>query len=417
MISDKTHQTTIFVTFQTPGTHIVTAVFNNQFTDPNEVSLPATVDVVLPSRTDDFTQHPTGPNLGANWSYVSNVNNTNNPPAHSDFAISGGAAVPTNVSSFAFNTAIYNGFTPSDVSVTATLSVAATDVLSYAGVFARLNDGSSVSYVGVLANTGSIAEPDYSVILGTANNGNTKNLGVGITAIDIVDVGTTNSGTLTMNVYGNRLSLFFNNQLIASGTATALTAPGAVGIVDQGGVGRFTFFSATAGASFTDTFQRDDGPLTSPYSKDLNNGFNFGGGTAVSNPGLTISSLTGLNVSNVDVQATITNVGTSAGLLAQWNGTTKTGYELVLVPGATDTVQLIKWVNGVQQPALVTMPVSLLATNNLEFQAVGNTLTAYLNGSFLFSFVDTTNPLAGYGSVGLIGSGGATFSSFSVTGQ
>jgi hypothetical protein len=59
----------------------------------------------------------------------------------------------------------------------------------------------------------------------------------------------------------------------------------------------------------------------------------------------------------------------------------------------------------------------------LELQANGSTLSAYLNGTFLFTVIDTTsnpltNPVFTSGSAGLASNGGpSVFSSFTVTGQ
>ena len=67
---------------------------------------------------------------------------------------------------------------------------------------------------------------------------------------------------------------------------------------------------------------------------------------------------------------------------------------------------------------LATASVSPLASNNqLELEADAGSLTAYLNGKFLFSFTDTTNPFTS-GSAGLVSIGsGSVFNSFSVKGQ
>src|SRR5262249_52652278 len=51
-VLDATGHATIYVTFQTPGTHIVTAVYDNDFGDPNHSSASIPVDVVLPFFND-----------------------------------------------------------------------------------------------------------------------------------------------------------------------------------------------------------------------------------------------------------------------------------------------------------------------------------------------------------------------------
>ena len=126
-------------------------------------------------------------------------------------------------------------------------------------------------------------------------------------------------------------------------------------------------------------------------------GFEFNGSSTQVVPqagGINVASVAGLNVASLDVVGTLASLssGTQAGVLAQWNSSTQSGYELLLDPD-TATVELIKVTGGVSSSPLATASVSLLGSNNqLELEANGGTLTAYLNGQFLFTFTDTIGP-------------------------
>jgi hypothetical protein len=216
--------------------------------------------------------------------------------------------------------------------------------------------------------------------------------------------------------------LFINGVLVSSETDTTLKTGGGTGIIDSGGVSSFQNFSAAAGVSFADTFQRPASPpptLGSAYSQDLNNGFNISGGNAVpaNTTGLSVASLVGVNnLNSADVVATIASIGTgSVGVVADWNAATHSGYALLL---SATQVQLVKVVNGASSPLLSPVAVTPHpSSNSLELEVNGSTLTAYLNGQFLFTFTDNTNPFT-LGSVGLTtnNGAGAAFSSFSVVG-
>ena len=168
-----------------------------------------------------------------------------------------------------------------------------------------------------------------------------------------VNVGTTNSGVLTLDVFGTTLDLFFGNVLVASATSTTLTQAGGVGIIDHEGYSSFTNFSALTGLSFSDSFQRSPTlptALGAAWSNDLNGGFQINGSNQavpVNNPAneLSVASVVGANVGSADVQATIAALGSTgaAGLVVDWNGATQSGYALLV---STTQVELVKVVNG-----------------------------------------------------------------------
>ena len=140
---------------------------------------------------------------------------------------------------------------------------------------------------------------------------------------------------LTLDAYGTTLDLFFGNQLVASATDTTLTQAGGVGIIDSQGYSSFTNFQVLTGLSFSDSFQRSPSVpgLGSAWSNDLNGGFQINGSNQavpVNNPAnkLSVASVVGANVGSADVQATIAALGSAgaAGLVADWNGATQSGY-------------------------------------------------------------------------------------------
>jgi hypothetical protein len=243
--------------------------------------------------------------------------------------------------------------------------------------------------------------------------------------VNVTSLTTTGYNSVRLDVYGTHLSLFINGILVSSETDTTLKTGGGTGIIDSGGVSSFQNFSIAEGVSFADTFQRPTAPPTalgSAYSQDLNSGFtinNSGQAVPASTSGLSVSSLVGVNLSSADVVATIASIGTgSVGVVADWNAATQSGYELLL---SSTQVQLFKVVTtgGVTtQTLLATANVTPNAgSNSLELQASGSTLTAYLNGQFLFTFTDNSSPFTS-GSVGLAANNGsgAALSSFSVVG-
>jgi streptogramin lyase len=378
------------------------------------ITLPSNGNIEILAMT--LTPSPAGPpvSLGNNWVEVPNVNDTVSP----EFTISGNVAIPHNSGPNTLNAAIVNDFTPADVSVSAQVTISASSSFSYGGVMARLNNGNTQAYVGVLANVLGQHRALLGLLQGTA-----------IHFFGSVSLGSTTSGTLTLNVFGSNLSLFLGNTLLASATDTTLIAAGGVGIVDENAVSTLQTFQAITGVSFTDTFQRLSAPPTSlgsAYSQDINGGFtiNASGQAIEANvPGLSVSSLVGVDVTSADVMATIVSLppaGTSAGVVADWNAATQSGYELVLVHQLVlgTSLQLAKIVNGVATTLVSVLPANLPPLGispTVELQANGSNLTAYVNGVFLFTFTDTISPFSS-GSVGLAGSNGGALSSFSVTG-
>jgi hypothetical protein len=415
---DGTGKATIVTSALGVGTHNISAAYNGDATFFASSSTPASVTAVLPSFADFPSTNPRPPasSLGGNWALVPDPTHT----APSFVIDATGAAVANNTASGTLNMAIVNDLTPNDVSVATNVKLASAAYLAYGGVMARMDSGfNQQAYVGVIEQSGSSR---FSV-LAIAQSGQLLPFNFANDFVNVTSLTTTGYNNVHLDVYGTRLSLFINGTLVSSEADTTLKTGGGTGIIDSGGVSSFQNFSATSGLSFADTFLRLGAhpiPTLGPaWSQDLNGGFGVNTSNQAfpnSTSGLSVSSVVGVDRSSVDVQATIAFLdGGSGGVVAQWNSATQSGYELVL---SSTQVQLVKIVNGVAGSPLATQSVTPLASNNvLELQANGSTLTAYLNGQFLFTFTDNSSPFTS-GSVGLAASGGTgpVFASFSVTG-
>ena len=417
------------------GTHTLTAVYFPDNTHNGSSATLSPVNVVLPSFSDSFAG--TGPSpLGSQWAEVPNPKNTYNP----EFQIVNNYAVPQNTGPKQLNEAILSGVTSSNASVSVTISFndSASDY-SFGGVIARLNNGNTQSYAGLVQEFGGDLLLSLSLVT-------VSNTGVFTTILQYVDFGSvqTANGILTLDLSGTSLSLFFTgtvgsspytNLLVGSATDTTLLAPGGIGIVDNGGYSSFQNFSVATGTSFSDTFQRSPAPppavpLGNAWSNDPNNGgFKITQGTSrnlavpvaiSSSP--TVSVLTGVNSSTLDVQATlasssILSSGSGAGLVVQWNPATLSGYALLLT---SNELQLVKISGGAITQTVRSVSVSGVdgQDNKLELQATASTLTVYLNRLVKFTVTDETpGPKFTSGTGGLIDYGtDGEFSDFTLYG-
>lgn len=175
---------------------------------PTNVSLPF---------SDSFTRADS-PTIGDAWTI-----------RQGQISLQGNRAVgvPSNV-----HVATLNSVSVADVSLVAQVDASAGSV-SYPGLFARYRGvGDSDMYLGLLARRGT----DLSAEIW-------RNVGGVWTRLAATPVGAA-SGTLRFDAQGSSLTLYFNGNLVASATDSALTLPGAVGI--RGGYGAYSSFSATA---------------------------------------------------------------------------------------------------------------------------------------------------------------------------
>jgi hypothetical protein len=363
--------------------------------------------------------------VGSNWSVVPSTAIEQAAPP-STFVIQGNQAVPLNAGFTVLNRAIIAEAPVADVSVSAQVSFSRNAPFVYGGVFARLGNGNNQSYVGLLLNFSG----HLKAIIGLETN----DIFFGIIGSPVVITAGSSPTALTLDVFGSSLSLFVDTgagqTLVSTATDTTLTAPGGAGIIDQGGLGQFSNFFASFGKSFTDDFQGLPGtaglPLGSSYTQVNGSGFQFNASAAPTavvpeSTGTSIASVNGLHLSVADILATFDTpmLGTEAGLLAQWNSSTNSGYEIVL--DSSGVVHLYKVTNGnfgVDEVA-TSVPVTLSGlSQKLEVEATGGALTVYLNDQFLFSFADTSSPSgsAGIISIGNGVSAGPAFDSFSVKG-
>ena len=242
-----------------------------------------------------------------------------------------------------------------------------------------------------------------------------------------VNVGTNaNSGVLTLDAYGTTLNLFFGNQLVASATDKTLTKAGGVGIIDSQGYSSFTNFQVLTGLSFSDSFQRAPSVpgLGSAWSNDLNGGFQINGSNQavqVNNPAneLSVASVVGENGCSADVQATIAVLGSArpqAGLVADWNAATQSGYALLV---ATTRWSWSRWSTATSRPRSLSRrcrqlrkPYGGVASDRLDADGLPGWAVAILADG------TPANPFTS-GSAGLaaFNGSGAAFSSFLLRGQ
>ena len=201
-----------------------------------------------------------------------------------------------------------------------------------------------------------------------------------------------------------------------------MPAAGGVGIYSEEGGGRLTNFSAyellPAPVPFTDNFTRANAlTLGDPWSVDQG-GFSISGNQAVAASGMqSEATLYGAQLTQVDESVNVVSEGTSAGLLAQWNSATQTGYEVVL---SGTTVFLYRVQNGTST-LLTSAATGGGGTGVLRFKVstVGSNaeLQVWLGGGNpLIDFMDTT-PLGGPGSVGLLSGGGSSFGTYAASGS
>jgi hypothetical protein len=224
----------------------------------------------------------------------------------------------------------------------------------------------------------------------------------------------TNSGTLRLDVFGASLKLYFDGVLVASATDASFTAPGGVGLLDIGGGSSFTAFSTyqvlPVTAPFTDNFTGPaDDTLGDPWSVDQG-GFsvNGSGQAAAGASALNVATLIGVLTSSASAATTMNGFG--GGLALNWNGTTQSGYVLLLT--SQTNLSLFTVTNGVLGAAVESWTVSGNAVaNTLALEVSGTDLTATLNGISLSpTFTNLTVFVSG--SVGIASTGGTVFDSF-----
>jgi hypothetical protein len=344
-----------------------------------------------------------GPGLGPNWTMAPNPYG---PPG--SFSVNAGnqaVAGGTN-----FNTALVNGFTPADVSVSALVDLAGATGAVEAGVVAR-RDASNNGYVGLIYHSGSFK----FALLGIARGAGNLTLIHGTTPKPI----TTLSGTLRLDVFGSTLKLYLDGILLISATDTTLTVGGGVGLhsaISPGATfGNFSAYALSGPAlPFSDNFTRPPAKaLGNPWSVDQG-GFTLANDQAVAAALIqSEATLYGTSLTTVDESATIANPGTSgAGLLARWNSAMQTGYEAIW----TGTqVQLFAVVNGVANQIGTSAPATG-SSGTLRLIVSGNTQQVFFNGTLLITGNDST--IGGPGLVGLISLGGSSaFGLYTVNGS
>ena len=400
-------QATIATSALTLGTHPnVTAVYSGDSNYLGSTSAAVIVQVGPPTFSDSFTRTGgSAPNLGPSWTLVTNVN----PPAGS-FTIVSNQAVAAGTGQ---NAAIVDDFTPSDVSVSAQVTLPNVAGAVFGGVIAR-RDNTNDAYAGLLfqMSNDAVMLAELQLIRGNVQT----NLATPVTV-------SSTSGVLRLDAYGTALKLYFNGSLLLSASDATLTAPGGVGILDEGGgteFSNFTVYQLLAGpTTFTDNFTRPNATtLGDPWSVDAG-GFGIGTNQAIvdGTAALNVASLYGVHLSNVSVEATmpLTGEGSGGGVVAQWNSATQSGYMLIL--SSPGTLTLYKVTNSVATVLKSQTGLRFIGATSLTVEldaTLTGDLTASVNGNPIFQVTDTTYMS---GSVGLASNGGSTFTSFTASGS
>lgn len=267
-----------------------------------------------------------------------------------------------------------------------------------AGLLARqMGEGESNFYMAQLADRGAAG---YRVEIWRNLNGTWALLASG--------QATSNGGELRFDVLGDRLTVFLNDEAKASVTDRSLTGSGRVGIRSWSGVDyqQFSVKSPTADPAsilpLSDSFNRPDttriGAGWIEWTGNLLvSGNRMQGQTGVSS----IATIDEVLVSNVSLQANVdvTEPGTSAGLIARYNGPNETNFYMAHLAqrGAAYRVEI--WRNlGGNWSMLGSQDVNA-ASGLLRFDATGTTLTAYFNGQTAVSLEDSAITGAGYAGV------------------
>jgi hypothetical protein len=353
-----------------------------------------------------------------------NVNNSNGLDANwnvffGQFSITGGHALGTAQTYPHGNLAEANLPAPLNnlvnVSASIQFNLAATPTTAngrYAGVLARIQDPSDF----------------YAAFVYYNSTTNLNLIGVGyqlpgpfnsfVSTVQIPVSAT--SGTLRFDLFGNSLKVYLNGILEIS-TTDSRFATGGVGFGDayEGG-GQFTNFVVSSLAApalpFSDSFHRStSSTLGEPWTGTLvNGGFAINGSNQATSlgSGTNVGALFGVNLTtSTNVSAAVVNAGSGAGVVADWNSTTNSGYALLL---SGSMLQLYKATSGTLT-ALGTARAAGAATGNVQLVAASGVLSVYFNGSLLFTVNDTTFTS---GSAGLIAKGlNVAFSSFTLSGS
>jgi sugar lactone lactonase YvrE len=238
----------------------------------------------------------------------------------------------------------------------------------------------------------------------------------------------TGSGTVKLAVQGTSLKLYLNGNLVAFASDNQLTATGRAGVRTSAGVPA-TAVSVAASAPvftqlpFSDNFdtQADGSQLSLFWSDRLGDTTvkNHQVVTAVNDPTsadvnkcLSLTTLNGLSVGDVSIQADVTVGATGvqySGLVARYNGPSDSNMYWAALIGINGKFQadIFRNIGGVWT-LLASTPVGT-GTATLRFEAFGPSLKLFVNG-VLTAFASDTALTSG--TVGLRSSGGITIDNF-----
>jgi len=234
---------------------------------------------------------------------------------------------------------------------------------------------------------------------------------------------TATSGTLEFEMVGPSLKLFLGGTLQVFAYDTKLTA-GSVAVRMQGAgsvssVAVNAITPASANVNFSDTFGAGSPAGPPSDGAQLNHVWTEQAGDFTLSGHAAVGTASGAGVATVNlpaplaaatVSATVNlNTGTSAGLLARYNGSGDSNYylgELVLI-NKVKTLAIYRNVNGTMK-LLGSRAVSA-SSGNLRFVVSGTSLQLFFNGVLEVSAVDGTFTT---GKIGMRTTGAASVSNF-----
>jgi hypothetical protein len=285
----------------------------------------------------------------------------------------------------------------------------------YAGLVTRYGGPlESNFYVGFLVSDGSSFQ-------GTI----WKNIGGTYTQIATGAFVNTGVGSLEFEAVGPSLKLLFTPQgqtqatLLAFADDTSLTT-GSVGMrISQGArVGPFNASAVVATQPtlpFSDDFSStSDGSQLNRNWTDRNGNVTVVGEAAKGTAGSNLSTVNGINVADVTVQATVAlNGGAFAGLVARYSGPLESNMYAGFLVSTAGGFQVTIWKNvgGAWTQLAASATFTGSGSGTLKFQVTGTSLQLFWNGTMLASAIDSSLTS---GSVGMRLGQNATLDDFSV---
>lgn len=382
-------------TLTVAGSHSLTAAYSGDINYAAATSTASVVQAVAPSFADSFQQAGRS-TIGPNWSIFPNSGGNADT-----WSVSGGYALPGGGNT-KHGTICLSGWDEYDATVQADVVLTGGTATTGGGPVQRETNG-DVKWAAMIQSDGAggafgiLCQVTAAAVaqLAGAQSGNA--------------IATASTYTVRFVTAGHALFMFVNGVLAAYAAVANLPQPGTLGLFDTNNAVKFQNFAVSAGASFTDSFLRIPGvglpaaTLSLGYTEDVGSGFGINASnkaTPNGGAGLSVATLTSVNVPQCDVKLVIASEGTgAAGLVVQWDSVALNGYAVLL---SATQIKIKSIVAGAVSSTLATYSVTALgAADVLEVQAVGSTLTVFLNGVFVGTYTDPSGSYTG-GTAGFI---------------